>query len=52
MCSVVYRRKQILDKLKNTNGYWELKKRSSTISYFVKSLFGRGYGPVTRTMNE
>ena len=39
------RRKQILDGLKETRGYWYLKEEALD-GTVLKTYFGRGYGPV------
>jgi hypothetical protein len=41
------RRKQLLDDLKETRGYWKLKEEALNRSV-RKTRFGRGYGPVVR----
>jgi hypothetical protein len=43
------RRKQLLDGLKETRGYWKLKEEALDLTLW-RTRFGRGYGPVvTRT---
>jgi hypothetical protein len=41
------RRKQLLDDLKETRGYWKLKEKALD-RILWKTRFGRGYGPVER----
>jgi hypothetical protein len=45
------RRKQALDDLKETTGYWKLKEESLR-STLWRNSFGRGYGPVVMQTTE
>jgi hypothetical protein len=45
------RRKQLLDDLKETRGYWKLKEEALDHTLY-RTCFGRGYGPVTRHTTE
>ena len=46
------RRKQLLDELKETAGYWQLKEEALDRNLWGTG-FGRGHGPVIRqTMNK
>jgi len=42
------RRKQLLDGLKETRGYWKLKEEAQDSTLWT-TRFGRGYGPVVKT---
>ena len=44
------RRKQLLDDLEKTRGYWKLKKKALD-RILWRSDFGKGYGPVVRQTN-
>jgi hypothetical protein len=41
------RRKQLLDELKETQGYWKLKEEAPDCT-LCRTHFGRGCGPVVR----
>jgi hypothetical protein len=43
------RRKQLLDDLKKMKGYWKLKEEGLDSSVW-KTSFGRGWGPVVKTL--
>jgi hypothetical protein len=45
------RRKQLLNDLKETRGYWKLKEKEPDRTLW-RILFGRGYGPVVRQTTE
>jgi hypothetical protein len=45
------RRKQLLDDLKETRGYWKLKEGTLDRTLW-RTRFGRGYGPVVRQTTE
>ena len=45
------RRKQLLDGLKETRGYWKLKEEIPDRTVW-RTGFGRGYGPVVRQTTE
>jgi hypothetical protein len=45
------RRKQLLDYLKETRGYWKLKEEALDRTLW-RIHFGRGYGPVVRQTTE
>ena len=45
------RRKQQLDDLKETRGYWKLKEEALDRSLW-RTRFGRGHGPVVRQITE
>jgi hypothetical protein len=45
------RRKQVLDDLKETRGYWELKEEALDRTLW-RTRFERGYGPVLRQTRE
>jgi hypothetical protein len=45
------RRKQLLDNLKETRGYWKLKEQV-IVRTLWRTRFGRGYGPVVRQTTE
>jgi hypothetical protein len=45
------RHKQLLDDLKETRGYWELKEGALDRTLW-RTLFGRGYGLVVRQSKE
>jgi hypothetical protein len=45
------RRKQLLDILKETRGYWKLEEEALDRTLW-RTRFGRGYGPVVRLTTE
>jgi hypothetical protein len=45
------RRKQLLDKLTKTKGYWKLKEEVLDRTLW-RTRFGKGYGPVVRQTTE
>jgi hypothetical protein len=45
------RRKQLLDDLNETRGYWKLKEEALDHTMW-RTSFGRGYGPVVRQTAE
>ena len=45
------RRKQVLDDLKDTKGYWKLKEKAIDRSMW-RTIFGRGNGPVVKQATE
>jgi hypothetical protein len=45
------RRKQLLDDLKETRGYWKFKEEALA-RIMWRTRFGRGYGPVVRQTTE
>jgi hypothetical protein len=45
------RRKQVVDELKETRGYWEFKE-DSLYRTLWRNGFGRDYGPVARRTTE
>jgi hypothetical protein len=45
------RRKQLLNELKETRGYWKLKEETLDHPLW-RTHFGRGYGPVVRQTTE
>ena len=45
------RRKQVLDDLKDTTGYWKLKQKALD-GFLWRIHFGRDYGPVVRRTAE
>jgi hypothetical protein len=47
------KRKQLLDDLKETRGYWKLEKKKKALGHTLwRTCFGRGAGPVCKTRNR